>query len=360
MGKAGSCQLRKNQGSAMVAALLTMVVLLLVGATAVNLAYLEKMIALRYAEYLQASYLAESGIERARAAMFNNPGILVNSETTIQMEMDQEELGGKAVVTVTRPSNYGLLTVRSTGQLSGGAKRIWQATMTAPPDYEVYCDTIRLNPDLNIPGVLQRFGMPCPNTLPPLQGDLEVDPQCQGAYREFAGDERYFSSVSHTHRYLPPGPADMDFWRRAAQLPGDWGPYSYHFVDREIMLPPTLENSIYGVNGDVLIFSSAGHLDYQNCLVIASGDIWIVNLGDDSSCITGLYLAGGDINLYQMVSDMEVRANLCAARDVNLCCGGADNHIYLRQDQGFIKGAPLTLRGKLGFLSIKSYQELAV
>ncbi|MGE5544871.1 MAG: hypothetical protein ACM3UW_07870 [Bacillota bacterium] len=363
MGKADPYQPGTEQGSAMVAALLTIVVLLLLGASALNLAHLEKMIARRYVEYLQASYLAESGIETARAAMFNNPGMLISSETTFQIEIDRPDLAGEAVVVITRPSNNGLLTVKSTGQMSGGAKRIWQATMTAPPDYEVYCDEVRLNPEVNITGLLQKFGILYPNPIPPLLGDLGVDPRCQGAYQEFAGDGGYFSSANHTHRYQPPGPVDINFWRKAAGSPAiDWGPYSYRFVAHDVMLLPTLENSIYGVNGDVLIYSADGHVDLQNCMIIATGDIWIVNLGDISSRITGLYLAGRDITLYQSSNDMEVKANLCAGRDVNICCGGAGNHVYLQhvEDQGVIKGAPLALRGKLGFLSIRSYQEMAI
>lgn len=362
MGKNGPCQLGTNRGSAMMAALLTIVVLLLVGATAVNLAHLEKMIAHRYAEYLQASYLAESGIEKARAAMFDDPGV-VDGNTTFQLEIERPELTGTAMVTVTRPSNNGLLKVRSTGQLSGGARRIWQATMTAPPDYEVYCNTVQFNPDLDIAGLLQTFGITYSNPIPPLQGDLKVDPQCQGAYQEFTGDEGYFPIAGHTRRYQSPGPVDVDFWRQAAVSDAiDWGLYSYHYVDHDLLLPATLENSIYGVNGDVLIYSSEGNIGYENCLVIATGDIWIVNTGDALSCITGLYRSGGDITLCQLAGDMQVRAHLCAGGSLKICCGGTGNHVYLQhvETQEFIKGAPPALRGKLGFLSIKSYQELAV
>ena len=154
----------------MVAALSTVVVLLLIGAATIHLAYLEKMISRRYVEYLQASYLAESGIESARAAMFNDPGVLSSPETTFHLEIVQPDLVGSAVITVTQPLFDGLLIVKSTGQTSGGAKRIWQADMTAPPGYEVYCEKFSLNPELDISFILQTFGINHPESGRPLQG----------------------------------------------------------------------------------------------------------------------------------------------------------------------------------------------
>lgn len=359
--KIGLFQLGTERGSAILAALLAIVVLLLVGATAVNLSHLERMIARRHIEYLQASYLAESGIERARAAILKDPRILASTTTTFQLEVSEPELAGKAVVTVTRPAVKQLLTVKSDAQLSGGAKKIWQATMTAPPDYELYCDKVQLNPALDIVKTLQAFGIIFDNPIPPFEGGLEVDQRCQGAYQGFAGDAEYFSAANHTNRYQAPGPIDIDFWRKAGESSTtDWGPYVYHFVNSNTVLSPILEGTIYAVDGDVLIYTAGGQLEVCNCLVIATGDIWIINLGDNPSLVTGLYLAGGNINLYQATNDMQIMANLCANRNVNICCGGKDNLIYLEhvENQAFVKGAPEAIRDKLGFLSIKSYQEV--
>lgn len=359
--RTGHYRLWADRGSAMLVALFTIVILLLVGATAVNLAHLEGMIAKRHVEYLQVSYLAESGIAKARAMIYDDPRVLTDPGTRYLLEIDQPELRGEVVVTVTQPSLNGLLTIKSNAQLPGGAKKIWQATTTAPPDYELYCGGVQLNPTLNIVGLLQAFGIEYQDPIPVLEGELQVDPLSQGAYQEFAGDAGYFSVANHTHRYQPPA-VEIDFWRQAANSDViDWSPYTYHFFDDDITLPPTLGSAIYAVNGDVLIYSAEEPLALQNCMVIAKGDIWIVNLGDSPSNVTGLYLAGRDVNLYQAANDMEVRANLCAGQNVNLCCGGASNYIYLGhpENRQFVRGAPRALRGKLGFLSIKSYQELA-
>lgn len=354
-------QLQAERGSAMLAALLTIVVLLLAGASAFSLAHLERMIARRHVEYLQASYLAESGIEKARRAIFDDPEVLIYTVTTFQLEVNRPDLAGKAVVTVSRPSLNGLLTVKSNAQLSGGAKRIWQAAMTAPPAYEVYCKQVNVNPKLDIAGLLRGFGITYDSPVPPLEGGLQADPQCQGAYQAFAGDAEYFSAASHTHRYQSPGPVDIDFWRKAAASNAvDWGPYVYNFYNNDVMLPPVLEGTINAVNGNVLIYAADGQLDLENCLVVATGDIWIVNLGDNPSLVTGLYRAGGDVNLYQEAHDMQVSANLCAGGNINISCGGAGNHICLGhvENAEFVKGAPQAIRGRLGFLSIRSYQEV--
>ncbi len=346
----------------MAAALSAIVVLLLIGAATVHVAYLEKMIARRYVEYLQASYLAESGIERARAAMFSGPDVLTGPETTFNLEIYEPDLAGNAVITVTQPPLDGLLTVKSTGQMSGGAKRIWQAHMTAPPGYEVYCEKLSLNPELGIDLILQTFGIISPEPGAPLLGELNVDPRCRAACQELNVGEGSFQG-GHTRRYQPAGPVDIMFWSQAAQAEGfDWGDYSYHYIDGSIVLPPVLGDSIYAVNGDVLIYSGAGELNLQNCLIIAAGDIWIVNMGDAPSHVTGLCRAGGDINLYQRNNDMQVRAYLCAGRNVSICCGGPGDHVYLQPVEAseFFGRIPPTIRGKLGYLSIKSYQETAV
>lgn len=344
----------------MVAALSTVVVLLLIGAATIHLAYLEKMISRRYVEYLQASYLAESGIESARAAMFNDPGVLSSPETTFHLEIVQPDLVGSAEITVTQPLFDGLLIVKSTGQTSGGAKRIWQADMTAPPGYEVYCEKFSLNPELDISFILQTFGINHPESGRPLQGALHVDPRCRAACQELDAGEGSFQG-SHTRRYQPAGPVDMKFWSQAAESERlNWGGYSYHYSDGSIVLPPVLRDSIYAVNGDVLLYSGAGGLNLQNCLVIAAGDIWVVNMEAASSRVTGLYRAGGDINLYQAKNDMEVRACLCAGRNVNICCGGSGDRVYLQSVEApeFFRRLPPVIRGKMGFLTIRSYQEM--
>lgn len=346
----------------MVAALSTIVVLLLIGAATVHVAYLEKMIAQRYVEYLQASYLAESGIERARAALFSDPDVLTGTETTFNLEICEPDLVGSAVITVTQPLLDGLLTVKSTGQMSAGAKRIWQAVLTAPPGYEVYCEKFSFNPEPGIDLVLQTFGIISPEPGAPLLGKLNVDARCRAACQELNVGEGSFQG-SHTRRYQPAGPVDIEFWSRVAQGEGfNWGDYSFNYINGSIVLPPVLGDSIYAVNGDVLIYCGAGELNLQNCLIIASGDIWIVNMGDASSHVTGLYRAGGDINLYQLKNDMEVRAYLCAGRNVSICCGGSGDCVYLKPMEApeFFMRIPPTIRGKLGFLTIKSYQEAAV
>ena len=346
----------------MIAALSAVVVLLLIAAATVHLAYLENMISRRYVEYLQASYLAESGIERARAAMFIDPDVLTGPETTFHLEIRQPDLVGDAVITVNQPQFDGLLTVRSIGQMSGGAKRIWQAEMTAPPGYEVYCEKFSLNPEIDINYVLQTFGVNDPEPGEPLLGELQVDPRCRVACRDLDAGEYSFDG-EHTRRYQPPGAVDIKFWSQAAQSEGlNWGDYSFRYIDGNIVLLPVPRDAIYAVNGDVLIYSAAGEINLQNCLVIAAGDIWIVNMGDAPSRLTGLCRAGGDINLYQQENDMGVRAYLCAGRNVNLCCGRTGDCIYLQPIEAseFFGRLPPNIRGKLGFLTIRSYQEMAV
>ncbi len=348
-----------EQGSAMIAALFALLILLFVGATAFNLGHLEGIIAWRHVQYLQASYLAESGIEKARAMIFDDPLLLNNPGTNYRLAIDEPELQGEALVTVIQPSLNGLLTIKSEARLTG-ARKIWQATMTAPPLYDLYCREVRVNPILDVVGLLQTFGIEHHDPVLDLEGELQVEQNCQGAYQQFVGDAEYFSEFNHTHRYQPPG-VEMSFWQETNITDAiDWKFYSYRFFDNSIRLSSTLGSGIYAVNGDVLIYSDEGSIDLEGCLVIAKGDIWIVNLSQEPSEISGLYLAGRDVNLYQETNDMKVRANLCAGRNINLCCGGKENHIYFThaKDQEFIRRAPRILWGKLGFMSIKSYQEV--
>ena len=66
-------QLQAERGSAMLAALLTIVVLLLAGASAFSLAHLERMIARRHVEYLLTWRV---GYRKARRAIFD-AGVLI-------------------------------------------------------------------------------------------------------------------------------------------------------------------------------------------------------------------------------------------------------------------------------------------
>ena len=57
---------------------------------------------------------------------------------------------------------------------------------------------------------------------------------------------------------------------------------------------------------------------------------------------------------------MEVRACLCAGRNVNICCGGSGDRVYLQPVEApkFFRRLPPVIRGKMGFLTIRSYQEM--
>jgi len=356
-------QLRQDvRGSALLGALLFLLALLLIGAAAVNLAHLEQVIARRHSQYLQASYLAESGIEQARALIFHNPDLLNDAGASYGLELDEPGLEGQALVTVTRPASNGLLTIKSSATMTGEARRIWQATMTAPPDYEIYCRGVQLNPILDIGGTLEAFGVQDPGPVPIMQGELSVDPACRGAYQTFDHDSIHFTESNHTHRYQPPG-VDISFWRQVAGTGTiDWRPYEYQFYENSILLPLSLENRIIAVNGDVLIYGQAVPIAVNNCIVVASGDIWVIDMsGVQGSAVSGVFLAGRDVSLCQSSGDMQVRANLVAGRNVNFCCGGTGDRIRLQPVAGqeFVRGCPPVLRGKLGFLSIKFYVELA-
>lgn len=349
-----------ERGSVLLTALFTILVLMLIAMAAASIGHLEATIASRYARSVQADYLLQAAIERVRLIIGNNPAVLDDPTHQYGLVVNEPELNGRVDVTVTRPTADGLILVEGTVILADGSRKSLQAAMTAPPDFEVYCQRIQAETNIDLEGILYEFGLGIPLGLTQGGGGIVFEELVKAACQEYIGDDTLLGAASITRRYQPPS-VDIDFWRKAVlDQEFFWDGYAYTYFDTSTILATPLEDVIYAVDGDVLIYSDDTNLSMTDSLIIASGNISIINAGTEPTNIAGLILAGGDINLFQAANTMQVGASLCAGADLNMCTGDVTSQINMRHWglSGFLEQLPPSIDSRAGFLSITALKEI--
>jgi hypothetical protein len=345
-----------DQGAILVTTLYIIMLVLLTTATLAAMGATESLIAVRQVHASKAVYLAEAGIQSARARLMDDPGILGSADSNYAMSFES----GVTRVTIANPSRNDFITVKAKAELANGAVRTLEAAMSAPPAYVVYCRELTFNQVLDILTPLNSFGIPPPPgfTLPDaLQGALVLDPGSQGAFQKFTGSDAAFPESNRTGRYCSSIP-EMRYFQRLDDFRGQvyWGPYSYCFYPQKVAAAPQCADTIIVSARDVMIYSDDSAVNLENCYVVAGGDIWVINLGDGDSNISGAFWAGGSIHLYQLQGAMSFRGSICSANRIDLCT--VSGNIYMTHDPVYVTRTPAALRGKLGFLSFKSWREV--
>lgn len=348
--------MKNRNGSALLVTLGILAALMLVAGSLLSLTCTECFISSHSARDVQTWYIAESGLEKARSMLANDPDTIVNGNLEFDMPIVSGKIQGSTHVTLIPPELNDRLIVRSAAELSGGGKRILEAAFTAPPWYVVYCKTLRLNKPVDIMGVMNGYGIQVPPSVDvpdDLTGSLVVDSCSSGAYQYFENDSTYF--LKHTHRYHAPAP-DIGFYRKLNRFRDDidWHGYSYVFQEGPLIQPGGMSGAICVSAGDLVVYSTDGELVLDNVLLVAGRDIWVINLGTEPTAIRGQLLAGRHINLYQLNQNMNLHGALLAGKNVDLY--NAHGAIELAHDPD-ANDWPSVLRGKTGSLQLNSIKE---
>ena len=188
-----------ERGVVLVVTLLLALVLLVLGATAGNIVFCEKMMSGYYLASEKALMLADSGIEKVRAELSRDPaGLLGRSGFTLTFEQDTVS------VTVTAPNGSGFIEAASQAVLNSGAKKKVTAEFSTVPWI----------------GLTARRVMVSGNGPCIVQGNAAVQ-QVQGTYQQIGNRYSGFAVPR----------VDVDVFRQLAQAsPGSWRVYSGNTV----------------------------------------------------------------------------------------------------------------------------------
>lgn len=263
--------LQEEKGSILVFILILMLALLLMGTALAHIMSAEWMMAENHTRAQQAFYLADAGIEKARAMIDDDVSILL-SPRDFKPEVQFDS--GHTQVEIEAPDSEGLVKIKSWAELNQGARRKVEAQLNLAGKVGILTHQL----------VVQYEN--------PEECEIEFDIAGDIAASQIIGD------YQHSGR-LYPGyvfpTIELDYFQqRASSGEVDWDIYK---TSRRLTANDFVSHAFIFVEGDV-------HLDEQilglpeGCLLVATGKVLVCPNSDTESGKAALnVICGGDLSI---------------------------------------------------------------
>ena len=261
--------LQEEKGSILVIILILMLGLLLMGTALVHIMSAEQMMAENHTRAQQAFYLADAGIEKARAMIDDDVSILFpppNSPFEVQFDT------GHTQVEIKAPDSEGLVRIESWAELAQGARR-------------------KIEAQLNLAGKVGILA----NKLEVVQGENpEEEAICDLPENIAASQIIGYKQLDHYSGYVFPT-IELDYFRQLAS--SEEPNWRFYEESRRLTANDFVSHAFVFVEGDV-------HLDEhimglpEGCLLVATGKVLVCPNPDTESGKAALnVICGGDLSI---------------------------------------------------------------
>ncbi|MGE5404884.1 MAG: hypothetical protein ACM3PP_08085 [Candidatus Saccharibacteria bacterium] len=339
--------MKKNKGSAILMTIGITAVLLVLAGAFLGLARSEVIISSRQADYLKSQYLAEAGMLLAKSEM--SRGIDWSSGVSRNLELHSGSFEGEAEVTLTLPPTVGYLEIKSTGRVPGRSERTVKSKVTPPAKYVLYAENLIIDRPGAGQDVQDSLGIAL-DSAAEYSGTISFSGTVEAAYQQIYDVNGVVTEPSHVHCFKP-AELDVNYMQKLNQYRSilDLGEFSYEYLDGDQVLSGIQHNKIVFVKGNArLVSSDSEPLEFDNCFIIAGGDIVLINIAEVPSCYNGMLFAGQGIKVMQMKGLFNINGALAAGKDIEI--DAFNGEVRLNGVAEYINALPYAFKETLGFL----------
>lgn len=337
-----------QNGSAIIMTIGITAVLLVLAGAFLGLARAEGVIASRHADYMRSQYLAEAGAVFAKSEL--SSGLNYPDTAIIKFKLKSEKAEGEVEAKVSKPAEPGCLEIKSTGTLLGRSASTIDLNLTAPAQHNLYAEGLVINRLATTMDVLNKHGIEIDSDSMSFAGNLVFQNSLIAAYQVVNVFDGGFSEPPHVHIYNPPK-LDAEYMLKVDKYRAKmfFDGFEYEYINSDMCFSGSKHKKIYFVKGNATILATdVEKLNFNQCIIVAEGDIELLNTGAIPANINGILFAGKSVRIVQTTGNLNVCGAIAANKDIefDLLAGV----VSLESNSGFLNSVPYAFKEKLGYL----------